>query len=360
MSLIDTPGLASISAELSASTEAAFSGEVSDSPADAIVYLTRHLHPSDLRFLDAFTDRDDSAPTSVIAVLSRADEVGVGRADAMESAARVANRYARDPRLRRICQAVVPVAGLIAQAGVTLREDEFHAFGLLARLGPDDLESLLMSVDDFVDQDPSATSVSGLTSVEREDLLERFGLFGIRRSVDLVRTGGAPTSSRLADELVAAEWPCEPAEAADAAVRRTARRAEGAGRARGRSTTCCAPTIVTDPMRSAAELERITAGAHDLVELRVLDLVRSGAIPVREEERDAVERLLGAEGARPASRLGLAADSSPAEVRAALLDTAARWQRRAENPLTQPKVADAARVLIRTCEGVLLLMDESA
>ena len=55
-----------------------------------------------------------------------------------------------------------------------------------------------------------------------------------------------------------------------------------------------------------AELERITAGAHDLVELRVLDLVRSGAIPVREEERDAVERLLGAEGARPASRLGLA------------------------------------------------------
>ena len=110
----------------------------------------------------------------------------------------------------------------------------------------------------------------------------------------------------------------------------------------------------------AAELERITAGAHDLVELRVLDLVRSGAIPVREEERDSVERLLGAEGSRPAARLGLPADASPAEVRVALLDTAARWQRRAENPLTQPKVSDAARVLVRTCEGVLLLMDESA
>ena len=48
------------------------------------------------------------------------------------------------------------------------------------------------------------------------------------------------------------------------------------------------------------------------------------------------------------------------EVRVALLDTAARWQRRAENPLTQQKVSDAARVLVRTCEGVLLLMDESA
>ena len=110
----------------------------------------------------------------------------------------------------------------------------------------------------------------------------------------------------------------------------------------------------------AAELERITAGAHDLVELRVLDLVRSGAIPLRDEERDSVERLLGAEGSRPAARLGLPADASPSEVRVALLDTAARWQRRAENPLTQPKVADTARVLVRTCEGVLLLMDESA
>ncbi len=206
MSLIDTPGLASISAELSASTEAAFSGEVSDSPADAIVYLTRHLHPSDLRFLDTFTDRDDSAPTSVIAVLSRADEVGVGRPDAMESAARVATRYSRDPRLRRICQAVVPVAGLIAQAGMTLREDEFHAFELLARLAPADLEAVLMSVDDFVDPETPAASVSGLTSVERQELLERFGLFGIRRSVEMVRAGVAPTSTRLADELVGLEW----------------------------------------------------------------------------------------------------------------------------------------------------------
>jgi len=359
MSLIDTPGLASISAELSASTEAAFSGEVSDSPADAIVYLTRHLHPSDLRFLDAFTDRDDSAPTSVIAVLSRADEVGVGRADAMDSAARVAARYARDPRLRRICQAVVPVAGLIAQAGVTLREDEFHAFGVLARLAPDELEGLLLSVDDFVDTDPSATSVSGLTSVEREDLLDRFGLFGIRRSVDLVRTGAAPTSSRLADELVALSGLAN--------LRRLLMQ-QFAGR-RDVLKARAALAVIDDVLRTdhrdgsdalGAELERITAGAHDLVELRVLDLVRSGAIPVREEERDAVERLLGAEGARPASRLGLPPDSSPAEVRAALLDTAARWQRRAENPLTQPKVADAARVLIRTCEGVLLLMDESA
>jgi hypothetical protein len=252
----------------------------------------------------------------------------------------------------------MPVAGLIAQAGVTLREDEFNAFERLAQLGPE-LEGLLMSVDDFVDSDASAMSVSGLTSVEREELLERFGLFGIRRSIDLVRSGGAPTSSRLADELVALSG---------LAGFRKLLVQQFAGR-RDVLKARAALTAIDDVLRSdhrdgsdalGAELERITAGAHDLVELRVLDLVRSGVIPVRDDERDAVERLLGAEGARPASRLGLAADSSPAEVRAALLAAAARWQRRAENPLTQPKVADAARVLVRTCEGVLLLMDESA
>ena len=46
-----------------------------------------------------------------------------------------------------------------------------------------------MSVDDFVDPETPAASVSGLTSMEREELLERFGLFGIRRSIDIVRDG---------------------------------------------------------------------------------------------------------------------------------------------------------------------------
>ena len=342
MSLIDTPGLASISAELSASTELALTGEATDSPADAIVYLTRHLHPADLRFLDAFSDSDETAPTSVIAVLSRADEVGVGRANAMDSAARVASRYSRDPRLRRICQAVVPVAGLIAQAGVTLREDEFHAFEQLARIAPSALDSLLMSVDDFVDPEAPAATTGGLTSMEREELLERFGLFGIRRSIDLVRDGATPTSTRLAEALIALSGLGD--------LRRLLMQQFAARRDVLKARAALA--VIDDVLRTdhrdgsdalAAELERITAGAHDLVELRVLDLVRSGAIPLREEERDSVERLLGAEGSRPAARLGLPADASPSEVRVALLDTAARWQRRAENPLTQQKVSDAAR-----------------
>ena len=156
MSLIDTPGLASISAELSASTEArvlparrmtAPPTRSCTSPATS----TRPTFASSTRSPTA----TDSAPTSVIAVLVSSRRGGRRSSETRWSRPRGSpTGTARDPRLRRICQAVVPVAGLIAQAGVTLREDEFHAFGLLARLGPDDLESLLMSVDDFVDQDP--------------------------------------------------------------------------------------------------------------------------------------------------------------------------------------------------------------
>ena len=42
------------------------------------------------------------------------------------------------------------------------------------------------------------------------------------------------------------------------------------------------------------------------------------------------------------------------EIRTSLQNAIARWQRRAENPLSSRDVADASRVLIRTCEGLLV------
>ena len=42
------------------------------------------------------------------------------------------------------------------------------------------------------------------------------------------------------------------------------------------------------------------------------------------------------------------------EIRIALQNAIGRWQRRAENPLSSRDVADASRVLIRTCEGMLV------
>jgi hypothetical protein len=104
----------------------------------------------------------------------------------------------------------------------------------------------------------------------------------------------------------------------------------------------------------ASELERITAGAHEFAEVRLLNALRAGAVKVKSPEAEEMERLLGADGTTPTVRLGLAAGATASDIRTALQNAIARWQRRAENPLSSREVADAARVLIRTCEGMLV------
>ena len=42
------------------------------------------------------------SPVNAIAVLSRADEIGAGRLDALRSAAAIAERYAADDRVRQV------------------------------------------------------------------------------------------------------------------------------------------------------------------------------------------------------------------------------------------------------------------
>jgi hypothetical protein len=90
ITLIDTPGIASLSEDVSARSTTFLTPEDAPSEADAVVYLMRHLHASDLNFLEAFRDTaaGQSGTINALAVLSRADEVGAGRIDALLSARR--------------------------------------------------------------------------------------------------------------------------------------------------------------------------------------------------------------------------------------------------------------------------------
>ena len=133
--LIDTPGIASISTDVSARTHRVLSAEQGQVPvADAVLYLLRHTHSSDLRFLESFHDDEvaEGTPVNTVGVLSRADEIGSARLDAMEVAARVARRYQDEPRLHRLCPIVVPVNGLLGHAATTLREVEYAALVAIA------------------------------------------------------------------------------------------------------------------------------------------------------------------------------------------------------------------------------------
>ena len=351
MTLIDTPGIGSLSATPSASTvEFLTPGEGRETAADAVLYLMKHLHTTDVDFLAAFHDEEVSqaTPVNAVAVLSRSDEVGGGRLDSLESAARVASRYSHDPKVRRLVQTVVPVAGLLAQTGVTLREAEFQALATLGRAPAADADALLLSADRLANADAHV----GLTTMERQALLDRFGLFGVRLVVHLVREGAVGNADSLARELVTRSGLPELRAVllSQFAERRDLLKARS-GVLAVESLARAEPRPGSDAL--LAEVEQISAGAHELAELRLLALLRSGAVDAKPDDLDAMERLVGGSGAAVTARLGLPVDADADAVRSAAVDSLARWQKRAESPMASREVADASRLLVRTCEAIL-------
>jgi hypothetical protein len=104
--LIDTPGIGSLSESLSRRTWDLLTVDDEEAPADAVLYLMKHLHSNDVEFLRAFHDTEVSRPNPInaIGVLSRADEIGVGRLESMASARRIAARLSRDRRSGAWCR----------------------------------------------------------------------------------------------------------------------------------------------------------------------------------------------------------------------------------------------------------------
>jgi dynamin family protein len=349
--LIDTPGIASLSLDVSARSTGFLAPEDAPTAADAVLYLMRHLHAADMRFLESFHDQGvaRAAPVNTIAVLSRADEIGVGRIDALRSARVIAARYRADETLRAFCQTVVPVAGLLAVTGRTMRQDEYAALAKLAALPPDQLDALLLTVDRFVAADTD--TVAEPSAATRAALLERFGLFGLRLSTTLIRQGVGDAST-LAEALVQRSGLVELREvlASQFTQRRDVLKA--------RSALIALDLVLRREPRPAAtplavEVERILSGAHEFAELRLLSDLHGRVLrPPKEQAREA-ERLIGGDGVTPHQRLGLPPEAGPDELRAAALDQLTAWRRRAESPMTSRAMANAARVVVRSCEGIL-------
>jgi hypothetical protein len=346
--LIDTPGIASLSADTSARAGAFLAPEDAPTQADAVIYLMRHLHATDVRFLESFFDQGvaRATPINTIGVLSRADEIGVGRLDALTSARKIARRYRADDKIRGLCQTVVAVAGLLAQTGRTMRQDEFTALTTLAALPRSDIEAMLLSADRF-----SRTELDTPDAQARARLMERFGLFGVRLATTLIRQGMTDPNT-IAAELVKRSGLDE---LRSVLVTQFAERRD---LLKARSALLAVDLVLTrEPRASAAplvaEVERILAGAHEFAELRLLSTLRAGAVKLPKETLQEAERLLGGDGGAAASRLGLEPDATPQELWDAALDAAGRWQRRAESPMSSRGVSDVARLVVRSCEGIL-------
>jgi len=350
VTLVDTPGIGSISTDMAARTYD-FLADDEPSAADAVLYLLRHLHGTDVRFLEAFHDDDmvSGTPVNAVGVLSRADEIGGCRLGAMEAAGRVAERYQADERVRQLCRMVVPVTGLLAQAGMTLREDEFRQLASIVADTRFDIVDLALTADRFMAPDVDLE----VPFEVRRGLLARLGLFGVRLSLDLIQRRLAASSSELAAELVRRSGISELRQVFTAQL--TGRR----DALKARSSLAALTALVREPSWEdtsywLGRVERIMSGAHEIVEIQLLSELWIGAVPVRDEDQEAeMARLLGGDGMGRHARLGLPVEASDDEQRDAALVALRRWLSVAEHPLSPGPLREAARAVARSCEGIV-------
>lgn len=360
LTLVDTPGLASLSEELSLQSSTALTPEDSVSIVDAVVYLMRHLHATDANFLEAFRDQQaiPSLSAMTLAVLSRADEVGSGRIDALISAARVAQRYRTDPAVRALCLDVVPVAGLLAESGRTLRQVEFEALRDLAVLSREDRDSLLLSADRFVSTPlPDAPAA---TSEVRSALIQRFGVFGIRLATVLVRDGFL-TGSALADELVRRSGLDEVTRIL------TTQFAARADALKSRS----ALLTVQRELRKHGDADRPEAGdlaerveaalhaRHDAEELSLITTLHTTPpVELPAERLAEAEAILGGSGTTPAARLRRGSSDERTALRREAVTAIQDWRRLQSDPANGEGARNLCRVVIRSLEGVIAELDQ--
>ncbi|KJL40858.1 MULTISPECIES: dynamin family protein [Microbacterium] len=348
--LIDTPGIASLSTDVSARAHGFLTQRGSASAPDAVIYLMRHLHASDRGFLESFRDVavGDALTVNAIAVLSRADEVGSARIDSLVSAGQVARRYAEDADLRALVLDVVPVAGLLAETARTLREDEYRALAEVAQLERSARERLLVSADRFA----TLTGVISLADSRRRALLSRFGLYGIRLSAALIR-GGASSSTALAEGLVQQSG----LTTLQALVRDHFRARADTLKVYGvlpglEQLLRERPRLGSDAL--LAEIERIFATTHSLRELDALSRTRAGGYPLPPERIAEAERIVGGGGSSAAARVGLDDTADAAAVGARTERLLARWRALAESPLTERAAVGLCHVVIRSLEQIAI------
>lgn len=354
--LIDTPGLSSLDRMVSQRTRDALAADGHGTPdADAVVYLMQHLHRTDADFLDGFVAGSDmgASPVNSIAVLSRADEVGAGRLDAMASARSVAEAYRRDGRLSSLASSVVAVAGLVAETAQTLTEREFASLRALAELPDADVGALVRSVDRVVFFEAERIAAEcGVDVEQRSALVDRLGLFGVRYALDRIRRGAVTSSTQLAASLLVVSGLDDLRDALDRRIRPRADvlQARSALLVLAAISDEIATTSPAEAQAFARRLEHAVAAAHEFSELRLAHVAASGLTQLGREDVDRAQRLTMP--GTTTDRLGIAPDTGSGGRRDAALAEIAHWRTLASNPAHDPVTVEACDIAARCAEGL--------
>lgn len=189
LSLIDTPGTATLTVENEARTRRVLVDGQQDTKrasswADSLVFLSDSAPREDERL---FMSQLGMTPLTSIGVLSRADSFGEGAFGhrdpldyAQEHAVTIGNQ------LRNSVSQVLPLSGFMAESALVGRVTGEVA-RVLAQLAPLDREQL---IDVIELPDPTAV-VPGFTAAMRDLLLDSVGEYGIMAGRDVAARSGA-------------------------------------------------------------------------------------------------------------------------------------------------------------------------
>jgi len=343
--LIDTPGTSSNSSDVSARTLEFLTPDEGSCQADAIVYLMRSLHSADVALLRSLHEHAGTGrgALGIVGVLSRADETDGGCTASLDAARCLSAQLRTDRELTGLHRDFLPVSGLLALRGRTLRQHEFTTLAQLAALPSDILEAALVSPGRFV------TTDLAIPAPDRQLLLTAFGMVGVRIAISLVHSG-ARDAPALATQLVRHSGLDQ--------LRDTLRTRFGSRhlQLKAHSALRTLRSILLRhrsprTVRIFRAADRLLADSHCFTELRVLAGLAD--LPVPEPTRIALDHVLGGRGISPSTRLGLPADASPAHTRAIALQALRYWRDQLSVPLLDQPTIQSYQAAIRSCEAII-------
>lgn len=266
----------------------------------------------------------------------------------MLSANDVARRFTSEMNQTGICQAVVPVSGLLAMTARTLRQAEFVALqaGRLRQCrtqqGAAERGPLCAAGQPAAGRCGHPRQSAGAVRHVRHPDLDRDVGRGCRRcewlANELLERSGLVALRNVIDQQFAQRSDMLKAHTALVSLRRFVE---------------AHPVMATPYV--IADIDPLLADTHGFEELRLLSQLSSRATTLNGEEVAALQRLVGV-GHHCSQQAGPGSPGAPGQPQAvsrAAFDAVQRWRRRAEHPLNDPFTTSACRAAVRSAEAIL-------
>ncbi|WP_187414473.1 dynamin family protein [Nonomuraea sp. PA05] len=339
VTIVDTPGLESSDARLSARTHQLLALDGAStraiSQADALIYLFQQPRSDDMLRLEDFRDAlAGMSALNALGVLSRVDTLAGHVPDPWPDARRIATKYGH--RFRMLVADVLPVVGLLGEAAGAglLTERDADDLRALAALTAGTRRRLLLSADLFVREDAAP-----VPAARRRHLLSLLGLYGLRQALGQIDSG---TGS--AAQLVRALHELSGVREVDTFIGRSLTRRADPMKA-VTAIRALESLAYGDLPGLRGELERIRLAPdmHQLEEMDAMRLIATGTARLPAElEEDALRVMTGTD---PAARLGLPAGGGAQSMREAARAGANRWQATENRPGISRAAARVARTV---------------